>query len=32
MIANETYRTFQGMDYADIPADILERDSNPMFA
>jgi len=32
MVENETYRIFQGMDYADIPSDILERDSNPMFA
>jgi len=32
MVKNETYRIFQGMDYADIPSDILERDSNPMFA
>lgn len=32
MAKNETYRIFQGMDYADIPSDIQDRDSNPMFA
>lgn len=26
------YRTFPGMEIAPIPADILDRDSNPMFA
>ncbi|MGB0630984.1 MAG: alpha/beta hydrolase [Alphaproteobacteria bacterium] len=26
------YRNYQGMDFAEIPADILDRDTNPMFA
>lgn len=32
MAGHEQFRTFQGLDIADIPPDILDRASNPMFA
>jgi arylformamidase len=28
----DKYRTYQGTDFADIPSDILDRSTNPMFA
>ena len=32
MTRQDDYRKYAGMDFADIPADILDRDSNEMFA
>ena len=32
MAGADDYRKYQGMDFAEIPADILDRDTNPMFA
>ena len=32
MAGADSYRRYQGMDFAEIPADILDRDTSPMFA
>ena len=32
MAEHDRYRTYPGMDFADIPPEILDRNSNPMFA
>ena len=32
MAAHDPYRTYNGIDYADIPPEILDRETNPMFA
>jgi arylformamidase len=32
MASDEAYRTFSGIDFADIPPEILDRSGNPMFA